>query len=204
MCARACTHHVLQAKSFPRGTLGRLRLPQVRTPQLHKRCSQCSRAVLNGLQRIRSKSRSQRPRSDQLHTLRISSCPALRTYQLGTANTWRYQQCSCMSLRHILCKYRRQQPHSSLHCMALLSHYHCTSGPLDTPRTADSTTGSAHASRTLSKCRTGARHGTRDRSCPSARHTCTGPAGTPPDAWSSHGPMRPLALPIPTRQTGTP
>ena len=204
MCARACTHHVLQAKSYPRGTLGRWRLPQVRTPQLHTRCSQCSRGVLNGQQRIQSKSRSQRPRSDQLHTLRILICPASRTYQLGTANTWRYQQCSRKSLRHILCTYQRQQPRSSLHCMALLSHYHCTSGPPDTPRTAGSTTGSAHVSRTPSMCRTGARRGTRDRSCPSARQTCTVPADTPLGASSSRGPMRPLVLPTPTRLACTP
>ena len=65
-------------------------------------------------------------------------------------------------------------------------------------------TASVRASRTPSMCRTGARRGTRGRSCPSAPQTCTDLAGTPPGAWSSRGPTTPSASSTPTRLACTP
>ena len=108
----------------------------------------------------------------------------------------------CPHCRQRMCPYPVQQ--RSPQSTASSLRYHRTSGPPDTPRTAGSTTGSAHVSRTPSMCRTGARRGTRDRSCPSARQTCTVPADTPLGASSSRGPMRPLVLPTPTRLACTP
>ena len=71
-------------------------------------------------------------------------------------------------------------------------------------RTGGSMIASVRASRTPSMCRTGARRGTRGRSCPSAPQTCTDLAGTPPGAWSSRGPTTPSASSTPTRLACTP
>ena len=142
-------------------------------------------------------------RNGRLHIVSTHRIPPLRrSPRYNVCNSHWPQAQHTLHRTAYMCRHQVQQS-TPRHTVSLLRCRRTHDLP-GMPRTRGSTTGSAHASRTLSKCRTGARHGTRDRSCPSARHTCTGPAGTPLGVSSSRGPMRPLVLPTPTRQTGTP
>ena len=144
-----------------------------------------------------------RSRSGPLHMASMCQKPRPRSFLRCTACTARSpqppqnQRCTACTSQRPVPQHTRPSTASSLRCRRT----HDLPGM---PRTRGSTTGSAHASRTPSMCRTGARRGTRGRSCPSAPQTCTDLAGTPPGAWSSCGHWLLLALLTPTHPVCTP
>ena len=131
----------------------------------------------------------------------MTYCQPQRMYLQRTPHTRRYpqapsdQQSTWYTRLHLV--RRPSLPHTSL-----LPYSHCTRTQLDIRHTSYCSTALVLLSRTP---RTGtfAQRDIRDRLSLSVQHMCIDRAGMLPSASSSRGPMTPLVLPIPTRQTGT-